>query len=304
MGTLLPPKCGLRHRFYKRNGDNMKYRDLKISFEIDGASFSTISIGKDWLYGPIPRHSHSKNSYEMHYISQGQGTLIADKEKYDLSPGLFYMTGPGIDHEQISNPDDPMEEYGIYLQIDVEKKLPSDSPVKLFLSKPFWIGPIGEDCSRLMDTILLEIEEKPFGYEQMLPALLKQLTLLIIRKYKKKAPLKVKAVTQTISPEDLMYLTIEEAFLYNYKDISLQMLSQTINTGLRQTERILKNHYGKTFLEMKTHARMSAAGLLLWETSDSIAEISEKLGYSSSEHFTNAFKKFYGQSPREYRKNS
>ena len=45
-----------------------------------------------------------------------------------------------------------------------------------------------------------------------------------------------------------------------------------------------------------------SARTLLRESSKSIGEISEELGYSSCEHFSWSFKKYCGMSPSEYRK--
>lgn len=280
----------------------MKYRNLKFSFVIDGVIFSVLNLGKEQLSGPIPRHSHSKNSYEMHYIYRGFGTLIADTEKYELSPGTFYMTGPGVEHEQISQLDNPMDEFGVYLQIDLDKKLSKSSPLQAFVHNKFWIGNVNDNVLNVIENIMSELEEKPYGYEEMLPPLLKQLTLLIIREYNLSNTAKISMKEKAISPQDLIYLTIEEAFLYRYNEITLQTLSKEINLGPRQTERLLKNHYGKSFSQMKTNARMSAASLLLTETDTSISEIALKLGYSSSEHFTNAFKKYYSVTPKNYKK--
>ena len=100
----------------------------------------------------------------------------------------------------------------------------------------------------------------------------------------------------------MSYLIIEEAFLYGYKSITLEALSQKLGLGTRQTERLLKKHYNKTFQQKKTESRMFAARTLLRESSKSIGEISEELGYSSCEHFSWSFKKYCGMSPSEYRK--
>ncbi len=53
---------------------------------------------------------------------------------------------------------------------------------------------------------------------------------------------------------------------------------------------------------MKLEARMAAAETLLRNSSLKITEISNRIGYSSIEHFSNAFKKFYKVSPGQYRK--
>lgn len=47
---------------------------------------------------------------------------------------------------------------------------------------------------------------------------------------------------------------------------------------------------------------MSAAAILLSDPKKKIAGIAESLGYSSAEHFSSAFRRYYQVSPREYRK--
>lgn len=55
-------------------------------------------------------------------------------------------------------------------------------------------------------------------------------------------------------------------------------------------------------MQKKTQARMSAASMMLINSSDSISKIAEDVGYSSIEHFSAAFKKYYGTAPTQYRK--
>ena len=86
----------------------MKYRDLNLQFSINCINFTILSICLEKLTRPIPKHSHSKSSYELHYISYGYGTLIADGTEYHITPGTLFMTGPGIAHEQVSLASDPM----------------------------------------------------------------------------------------------------------------------------------------------------------------------------------------------------
>lgn len=47
---------------------------------------------------------------------------------------------------------------------------------------------------------------------------------------------------------------------------------------------------------------MAAARLLLKNPSHTITDISIQLGYSSVEHFSAAFRQYYGMSAREWRK--
>ena len=281
----------------------MKYRDLRISFELSGITFTILSISEETILTPFPGHSHSKNSFELHYVKRGRGTLIADGVTYQLEKGTFYVTGPEVVHEQISNQDEPMVEYGIYLQTSYAQAWKKENPMAAFVNTPFYIGDAKElaaNLEEIMERIFKELTDKAYGHELMVAALLEQYLLTVTRLYGKKPP-KV-SDTPKNSPADMTYLTIEEAFLYDYKDLTLSALAERVNLGPRQTERLLNKHYNMTFSQKKAEARMSAALLLLKGTQKSIGEISEELGFSSPEHFTNAFKKYFHKTPGAYRK--
>ena len=134
------------------------------------------------------------------------------------------------------------------------------------------------------------------GYPYNLEALCKMLIILIIRNYEKTS--RSFHTLPKFSPDAARNLAMEEAFLYEYKTLTIDTLSEKIGLSRRQTERLLKEQYGKTFLQKRTQARMSAALILL--KSKTVSETAEIVGYSSCEHFTNAFKNFYGSSPRSY----
>ena len=281
----------------------MKYRDLRISFELSGITFTVLSISEETIMTPFPSHSHSKNSFELHYIKKGSGTLIVDGRNYRISPKTFYITGPEVFHEQISDTGAPMVEYGIYLQTSAAQAVKKDNPMAAFMNTPFFISDtkdLSSSFEEIMERIFKELNDKSYGYELMTAALLEQYLLTVTRLYGKKAP-KVTSTPKN-SPADMTYLTIEEAFLYDYKDLTLVKLAERVNLGPRQTERVLNKHYNMTFSQKKAEARMSAALLLLRGTQKSIGEIAEELGFSSPEHFTNAFKKYFHKTPGAYRK--
>ncbi len=282
----------------------MKFRDLKLTFSISDTDFTVLSICLEKLIQPIPKHSHSKNSYELHYIPYGYGTLIVNKENYDILPGTLFMTGPEIEHEQISTPENPMSEYSIYFKVKSKSKQKTNDNnlIQYFLERSFWIGTGGHYYNELMKQILLELETKRIGYELVLQALLQQVILQMIRNYRESDGNEVKPASDTQNANDLTYLIIEEAFLYDYKDITLEDLARKVGLGKRQAQRLLQLHYNKTFLQKRTEARMFAACTLLRETKQSISSIAYSLGYSSVEHFSNAFKKYFHKTASAFRK--
>ena len=169
-----------------------------------------------------------------------------------------------------------------------------------FINTPFFICDAGQEPALVMEEIFRELRKKRFGYELMLNALIEQFLITITRFYENRTVKRRKGTGAV--PADMTYLTIEEAFLYDYKDLTLPELARRVNLGIRQTQRLLNKHYNLTFSQKKDEARMSAALLLLKGTNKSVGEISEELGFSSPEHFTNSFKKYFGKTPGAYRK--
>lgn len=278
----------------------MKYRDLKLSFTMSDIRFNILSISFEKMEKPYPKHSHGRQSYELHYIKQGYGTLIANDKEYDLSPGIFYVTGPEVFHEQIPDEKDPMVEYGMYLQVDIQSKITPDNPMYSFINRDFFMGDAVSGIALIMEQIQDELRNRALGYRLLLSSLSQSLLLLITRMYEVSG----KDVSRPLAanPEDMTFLTIEEAFLYDYRTLTLSELANRLGLGTRQTERLLMKHYNMTFSRKKAEARMFTASLLLTETKKSISEISEELGFSSYEHFANAFKKYYSVTPAVYRK--
>ena len=292
----------------------MKYRNLDLTFSMDDVTFTVLSISNEQMITPIPRHSHSRNSYELHYISYGYGTLIADDATYRITPGTFYMTGPQVFHEQISDPDEPMREYGVYLKVSLPRKGTKSELLRRFLGQSFFYGTADIEVYELMKKLISELEQGPDGQQLMLSALLQELIVQIARLYRMAPTQATESVTKAPSnarpqvahapdthlPDDQTYLIIEEAFLYNYRDITLDSLAGLLSLSRRQTERLLRQHYNKTFLQKKKEARMSAACILLQAGDKSIASVAYELGYSSPEHFTHAFKNYYHVAPSAF----
>ncbi len=68
----------------------------------------------------------------------------------------------------------------------------------------------------------------------------------------------------------------------------------------------LKNYfqgvYGKNISTYIREYRMSEAALALYKSDTSVADIAAKVGYQNASKFSAAFRKFYGKSPLEYRR--
>lgn len=281
-----------------------KYTDLNIHFSIENYAFYALNIVFERFLRSIPLHSHSRNSYEIHYIPYGHGKARINNISYEVTPNTLYITGPHVEHEQTPDKKDPMAEYCIYLKLEKKHVSParqkSEDFVSLFEKTFFWYGQDTQNIYPILQSIFYELEHQYTGYMTEVETLLQQLIVKLIRNYKHKKGSKVHFGPSNLV--DSKYIIIEESFLYEYKDLTLETLSARLGLSPRQTERLLKEHYDKTFLQKKSEAKMSAALLLLADKSNSITQIANHLGYSSVEHFSTAFKRYYQKSARAYRK--
>lgn len=281
----------------------LQYHPLNLSILIGDTELRLIQAVLDLITDSFPTHSHGEDCYELHYVASGQGTLTADGQEFLLSPHSFYVTGPHVEHAQSSHPEKPLTEYCLFLKLSSKKnKNPewSDSAfcLKQFTSVTFCLKQASPSFERLLTALFREAQEKHLGYQLQIEALLKELFVLLIRSYHslRRTPQK----PSHMNSAEKTALAIDEYFLSFYASASLEDLSSALNLSPRQTERLLRQYYGKTFQQKKTDARMAAAVILLREKY-SITQIAETLGYSSIEHFSSAFRKYYKISPSKYR---
>lgn len=277
------------------------FQNINISFKLDGVSIDILNIISERFIRTIPAHSHGSSCYEIHYIPYGFGRLIANGNSYNITPNTLYVTGPHIEHAQFPDSGNPMFEYCVYLRF---QKLPQGkklSPlVKSFTAANFWFGKDSQDIDSTMKQIFSELESKYIGYQTQVEALLIALLIKLVRNYKQYKLTNEQTGSNT--PFDNKARVIEDYFLYESDSLSLTTLSERLSLSTRQTERLLREYYNKSFQEKKAEARMSAAAILLENNNLSISKIAETLGFSSPEHFSTSFRKYYGTSPSEFRK--
>ena len=285
----------------------MHDNSLNFTFPLEHVSFQVSMVSTGRLVRSIPAHAHGRGCYEIHYIRHGSGTVVIDGVPRRVGQNTLYTTGPSILHEQIPDPSDPMVESCIYLRVFPDfEKMERTSFLTPFLEQAFWMGQDTQQVLPLFDTIFQELEQKKPGYRPLLSALFQQLIVCIARNYLE--PEAYQPVPENgfedASGDSSLSLIVEEAFLYEYRTITLERLARRIHLSPRQTERLIRQYYNSTFLKKRTEARIGAASVLLKTTELPVGEIAEMTGYSSSEHFSYAFKTYTGMSAREFRRKS
>ena len=282
----------------------METHDFTRSFEMGGLLFSPTHIRIERLALVIAAHRHSNSSYELHYTASGRGRVYIDETVYNVEPGTAYVTGPNVLHTQISDADDPVLEYCLYLNCRPARRM-GDVQRELipFQQTGFWIGANSWKIGTLLRDLLEERREARPDMEEMTEALIRQIVVVMNRSCREFADDAPNASgSAEILDESRFYPLVEDAFFYHYQTLRLSDLARMLNLSSRQVQRFLLNHYGKSFTQKRVDAQMAAAAELLRSSNLSITEIGEKTGFSSVEHFSTAFRRYYHCSPSAFRR--
>ena len=92
--------------------------------------------------------------------------------------------------------------------------------------------------------------------------------------------------------------------LNNLREVNLESAADSIGITASYLSRMFKEKTGQNFQDYVIERRMATAAGLLRETSLSTGDIAYQVGYGDVSYFSRIFRKYFGSSPREYRKNS
>lgn len=86
------------------------------------------------------------------------------------------------------------------------------------------------------------------------------------------------------------------------EELSVKNLADMVYVGADHLTRSFKKRYGKTVTDYILEQRMNLAGELLKDQRLTITMVSDAVGFGNYSYFTEQFKRIYGKTPREYRK--
>ena len=87
------------------------------------------------------------------------------------------------------------------------------------------------------------------------------------------------------------------------ENLTLSALAKKCFYSPKYFSRVFKERYGITVSEYIQKKRMEKGRELLEDTDCTVEEISSMVGYCDATHFYKYFKRFYGITPKEHRKN-
>ena len=84
--------------------------------------------------------------------------------------------------------------------------------------------------------------------------------------------------------------------------MTLETLSEEFHLSKPYLSKYIKEKAGMTFQDVVKKERMKKARTMLRETGHTVETVAAEVGYENVEHFNRLFKKTYGMTPVQYRK--
>lgn len=259
---------------------------------------------RDDAYNMV-KHWHPE--YEMQFYCEGKRYFFIDNKEYLVKPGSLVLVDSNVVHNTYSN--HLIYHDRILLLFEKEKFaspiLQQEIDIKRFFQLYGGVIQIPKQdwayLESLLEEIAKEAAEKNFLYHAAVSMKLEELFLYLSRLKKNGAKEEGTGVQISESNE---LVTAMIAYLHEHfaSVNSLDELSQRFFLNKHYVSRLFKKYTGYTVTEFINIQKIQQAQKLLEDTTDSIACISETVGYDNITYFNKVFKKYVETTPLQYRK--
>ena len=248
-----------------------------------------------------PLHSfgpYVRNHYLFHYVISGRGHLdntdaSGVRRDYDLSPDQGFLIPPGQVSTYVADKDQPWQY--VWPEFDGLRVSEYVESAGLDSSQAVYRPQSPAQGQRVRDIMLYMAEHSDASPLYLTGLLFLFLDMLI----------QTSTTRRALRGVQLKDFYIQEAINYmehNYqRELSVEELADVCKLNRSYFSKLFKDSMGCPPQEFLIRLRLAKAADLMKGTRRSIGDIAARCGYPNQLHFSRAFKKRYGASPREWR---
>ncbi|WP_042164635.1 helix-turn-helix transcriptional regulator [Paenibacillus gorillae] len=295
---------------HSQRHEPIRHMDLDIKVSIGHIRFNILYINFEPAIPAWHFKNHSHSSYELHFIPSGRGVLRVSDQQFPIEPGVFYLTGPDIYHEQQADDVDPMCEYCINFELEVtgRRKKKNDDYIETEVEEMletlrnthFWFGRDAFETIPLFEHLFAEVSSRKLGYYAYIQSLASQIIIHAIRNFADGDRAASYYFPRKILDDRRRFIA-DNYFKDSHLMLTPAELAGLIGVSVRQLERIMQLYYNKSFKEKLQESRLSHAKHLLSASALTAKDIAEATGFASAPYFCKVFKTCIGMTPLQYR---
>ncbi len=259
---------------------------------------------------PISTPLFRTNYYSFLLIQKGRGRYSIDNHRFELGPGSYYFTNPG--HLKSFAIEELLEGYMLTFSEQFVKQHFSGDFYTLF---PFLIHestPVMRLDQSIMDELAVIFEQmlREYNGSSMFKSaiLTKQLAILLYKTKELLLTHKTGLGLQHRSAE--IVSSFKKMLNDNFKDMatgktgkirSVKEFAEALNVHPNYLTNVVKDETGKPASTWVQERTLAEAQALLNNTTLTVSEITARLGFSDTTHFSRFFKKRANLSPTAFR---
>ena len=244
-------------------------------------------------FGPFVR-----NHFLFHYVISGRGYLDADgpdgvTRRYNLKPNQGFLICPGLVNTYFADQHDPWKY--VWLEFDGLRAAQYLNAAGLNAAQPIYQPKASAMAQPVEEAMLHSANHTKASTLNLIGHLCLFLDALI----------QSSSTRQEVWSGRLQDFYIQEAVVFmerNYqRELSVEEVADACKLNRSYFSKLFKENIGCPPQEFLIQLRLSKAAEQMKSTKSPIGEIAAACGYPNQLHFSRAFKKRYGLSPREWR---
>jgi AraC family 4-hydroxyphenylacetate 3-monooxygenase operon regulatory protein len=260
---------------------------------------------------------HRNEGIEITFLESGKLSFWVDEKEYTLQPDVLTLTRPWQKH-RLGNPNVGLGKLH-WLILDVGVRRPNQA-----WSWPKWIVLNQKDLDELADiirqteqpvwkasteirhcfvSVASAVEQDRRGSSASVIAVrINELLLLLLELLRRRKPALNQELTTSRATVQMFLDDLASHPEHLALEWNVQEMAESCGLGVTQFVHIVRQLTNMTPGAFLNQKRLDlAAKLLKTEHSVTVTEIALRCGYSSSQYFSNVFRRRYGCTPTEYR---
>lgn len=256
-----------------------------------------------------PVYPHYHQFFELVYVYQGAFYNSIEEDRFVLHSDQLVLITPDKIHAPFTKYEDDIVINVLIKPQVVEQHLcqlfPKDNMIFRFFFHYLYnvnttvshlVLSMSPKIEQILEMMIQEYCDKSFLYQQSLEFLSCSLFVELARSYH------LKEQKKHVKRSDFPLEEIIEYIQDHYATVTLKELSQQFFYSIAYICKMLKEKTGKNFHDILLQCRLENACYLLKNTSLSIKDINDSLGFQDSSYLGKIFSKKYHMTLSEYRK--
>ncbi len=254
----------------------------------------TLHKGKRGDFSPL-QSDHYHNFFEIFYLNSGECFFLLKDNVYHMKKGDLVFIAPGeLHHAQYSG--NSCEIVNICFK---KEFLLTDSSSQMHSFMGSVPALYQEDFEKIISKMLSESTSIDQYSDAFLSGYLHILLLMLMRN-----SVMNEDEPDLLNSRDAEILLATKYIYKNFqKPLTLEEVSAVASLSPTYFSKKFKATTGMGFKEYLNYVRLKHAQTALLTTNNTITDIALEYGFNDSNYFKDLFKKVYGKSPREFRKN-